>query len=139
MRIRVWLKGLSVGMLIAAVVALLGLSYNGQPPPPEPPPQPEPPSKQHVELTVASNCENAEIDVNGQKVSGKGGKFQFNSGDKVQLSVRDFPTINSCGMLTAVHTFDGWYEGETLKSLGQQYPFTITQNTEIVAKYGLSP
>jgi hypothetical protein len=139
MRSRVWLKGLSVGMLIAAVVALLGLSYNGQPPPPEPPPQPEPPSKQHVELTVASNCENAEIDVNGQKVSGKGGKFQFNSGDKVQLSVRDFPTINSCGMLTAVHTFDGWYEGETLKSLGQQYQFTITQNTEIVAKYGLSP
>ncbi len=95
--------------------------------------------KRHVELTVASNCENAEIDVNGQKISGKGGKFQFQPGDKVQLSVRDFPTISSCGMLTAVHTFDGWYEGSTLKSIGRQYTFIITQDTQILAKYGLSP
>jgi hypothetical protein len=92
--------------------------------------------KRHVELTVASNCENAEIDVNGQKVSGKGGKFQFNPGDKVQLSVRDFPTINFCGPWQAVHTFEGWYEGGTLKSKAQQYTFTITQDTEISAKYG---
>jgi hypothetical protein len=95
--------------------------------------------KRYVELTVASNCENAEIDVNGQKISGKGGKFQFQPGDKVQLSVRDFPTISSCGMLTAVHTFDGWYEGGTLKSIGRQYTFTITQDTAILAKYGLNP
>jgi hypothetical protein len=95
--------------------------------------------KRYVELTIASNCENAEIDVNGQKISGKGGKFQFQPGDKVQLSVRDFPTISSCGMLTAVHTFDGWYEGDTLKSIGRQYTFTITQDTAILAKYGLNP
>jgi hypothetical protein len=79
--------------------------------------------QQQVELTVASNCENAEIDVNGQKISGKGGRFQFKAGEKVQLSVRDFPTISSCGTLTAVHTFDGWYEGNTLKSKEQQYTF----------------
>ncbi len=90
-----------------------------------------------VKLTVHSNCENAEIDVNGQKVSGKGGIFQFKPGDKVQLSVRDFPTINFCGLWQAVHTFDGWYDGSTLKSKGQRYPFTITQDTEILAKYGL--
>lgn len=95
------------------------------------------PAPKPVVLSVYSNCENTEIDVNGQKVSGKGGSFQFNPGDKVQLSVRDFPTINSCGMLTAVHTFDGWYEGGTLKSKGQRYPFTITQDTQILANYGV--
>jgi hypothetical protein len=90
-----------------------------------------------VELTISSNCDNAEIDVNGQKVSGKGGKFKFTSGDTVQLSVKDFPTINFCGVLPAVHTFDGWYEIGTLKSKAQQYTFTITQDTQILAKYGL--
>ncbi len=133
MRSKVQLKSLLVVMFIAAVVALLGLPYNGQPPPPPPPP-PEPPQQQ-VELTVASNCENAEIDVNGQKVSGRGGRFQFKAGEKVQLSVRDFPTISSCGTLTAVHTFDGWYEENTLKSKERQYTFIITRNTEILAKY----
>lgn len=88
-----------------------------------------------VKLTASSNCENAEIDVNGQKVSGKGGSFAFKPGDKVQLSVRDFPTISACGALTAEHIFDGWYDGGTLTSIGQRYPFTITQDTEILAKY----
>jgi hypothetical protein len=131
MKSRAWLKGLMITMLAAVLVALLSLPYNGQP---EPPPPPEPPQQQ-VELTVASNCENAEIDVNGQKISGKGGRFQFKAGEKVQLSVRDFPTISSCGTLTAVHTFEGWYEEDTLKSKEQQYTFIITRNTEILAKY----
>lgn len=129
MKSQIWLKAILVAALTAVLVGLPSISYSSQLTLTA---QPQPVA---VKLIVHSNCENAEIDVNGQKVSGKGGTFEFRPGDKVHLSVRDFPTISSCGMLTAVHTFDGWYDGGTLKSKGQRYPFTITQDTEILAKY----
>lgn len=124
MKSQLWLKGILAVVLTAVLVGLPSLPQLALVQP-------------IVYLTVYSNCENAEIDVNGQKVSGKGGIFPFKQGDTVQLSVRDFPTISSCGMLTAVHTFDGWYDGGTLKSIGQRYSFTITQDTEILANYKL--